>query len=83
MLHCIGERNTYYLIYPATTRNAGHYFCQVKNVYGRVNSNIATVIVTTSSIAKKHSVVSGFYYTPLIMEKPTSNKGHIVLQTQS
>ena len=83
LLHCIGERKPYCCIFPATTRSAGHYFCQVKNVYGIVNSNIATVIVTTSSIAKKHSIVSGFCYNPSTMEKPTSNKGLVMLQTQS
>ena len=77
-----GQSKSYCCIFPATIRNAGCYYCQVKNHYGAVNSSIATLMVTTSSTARKPSVASGFCYIPSIMENSASDKGLIMLKTQ-
>ena len=58
----IGEIKSYYCIHSVTTRNVGHYFCQVKNQYGVVNSDIATVIVTTLPTARNSSLDTRFTY---------------------
>ena len=41
----IGENESTYTISSATIRNAGHYYCQVQNQYGKVNSDPAKVTV--------------------------------------
>ena len=73
-----GHNNSYCCIFPATLENAGHYYCQVKNHCGVVNTSTAMLIVTTSLTARKPSVASELCYTPSIME----NSGPIMLQTQ-
>ena len=44
----IDGNKSYYSIYPATVRHAGHYYCQVENQYGVEISATATVAVSTS-----------------------------------
>jgi len=63
-----GENKSYHAIFPATIMNAGHYYCQIENQYGVVNSAIATVTVT-SQTAKHPSKNIGFTYSQLTMEK--------------
>ena len=84
LLHFAGENKPYCGIFPATVRNTGRYYCQVKNHYGIVNSSIATLVVTTSSKARKPPAATGFCYAPasLIIKKSTSKEGPVMLQTQ-
>ena len=42
----IDQNKSYYTIFPATERNTGHYYCQVQNQYGSVDSEAALVVVT-------------------------------------
>ena len=41
----IGENGSTYIIFSATIRDVGHYYCQVQNQYGKVNSDSAKVTV--------------------------------------
>ena len=41
----IGENESTCAISSATIKNMGHYYCQVQNQYGKVNSNPAKVTV--------------------------------------
>ena len=74
----IGENKSYYGIYPVTIRNAGRYYCQVKNQYGEENSTIVTLIVTKTPTAQHSSEHSKFTYTRNIV----SDKGLTVPQIQ-
>ena len=72
-----GQDKSYCEIFPATSRNTGCYYCQVKNQYGVVSSSTTTLIVTTLS-----STASGLCYTPLITENFASDKRPVMLQTK-
>ena len=63
--YSIGENKSYYSIYPATVRHAGHYYCQVKNYYGVENSTAAIVAVSSSPTANIPSSTAGFTYSQL------------------
>ena len=72
----IGENKSFYSIFPVTIMNAGHYYCQVKNQYGEVNSTITALTVTKTPTVQQGS---RFTYTPNIL----SNKRLAVPQIQS
>ena len=56
-----GENKPFYSIYPVTIRNAGCYYCQVKNQHGKMNSTTATVFVLQTP--KTPSKALGFSYS--------------------
>ena len=60
----IGENKSFYGIFPVTIRNTGHYYCQIKNQYGEVNSTIVTLTVTKMPRALHSSKHSRFSSTP-------------------
>ena len=81
-----GEIKSFYSIYPVTIRNAGRYYCQVKNLYGAVNSENATMIVSTSSTANIPSALPGCTHSPLPVEQLAhvlSNKGSQIQDSTS
>ena len=61
----IGQNKSYYSIFPATERNTGRYYCQVKNHYGSVDSETAMVYITTLAVSPPSSESSRFAYPPL------------------
>ena len=67
----IGENNPSYTIHPVTVSNAGHYYCQIENQYGVVNSTVATVIVTTLSTTKHLSLGKSLLYIARYLFGPT------------
>ena len=75
----IGASNYYYSIFPATTRNAGRYYCQVKNKYGTVTSATATVTVTTSLTPTSCSQANKFSYSELPVEKLTNSLSELTV----
>ena len=74
----IGENKSFYSIFPVTIRNAGCYYCQVKNQYGEVNSTIAILTVTMTPTIQHSSEDSRFTYIPNVV----SSKGLAVPQIQ-
>ena len=44
--------------------NEGHYYCQIKNQYGVINSAVATVTITALLTPITPSVNSRFTYPP-------------------
>ena len=72
--HCfIDGTKSCYIIYSATIKNSGQYYCQVRNQYGEVDSNPAKVT------EKVHCT------SPSKSEKSTalhSNEGLTIFQTQ-
>ena len=70
----IGENRSFFSVFPVTIRNAGRYYCQVKNQYGAVSSTIAMVVVTSSPTSQPPSNSSGFTYSPLITDVVCNKK---------
>ena len=48
----LGEKKSSYTIDFPTIRDAGHYYCQVQNRYGKVNSEPAKVTIKDHSPSK-------------------------------
>ena len=69
LLFITGENRSLYSIFSVTTRCAGRYYCQVKNQYGTVDSAVATVIVTTSSMSAHPPQHSSVCYAVLPAER--------------
>ena len=59
----VGENRSFYSIFPVTIRNAGCYYCQVKNQYGEVYSTTTTLTVTMTPAAQHSSEHSRLTYT--------------------
>ena len=74
----IGKNKSFCGIFPVTIKNAGRYYCQVKNQYGEENSTIVTLTVTKTPTAQHSSEYSRFTYTQNIV----SDKGLTVPQIQ-
>ena len=45
LLVYVGKNKSFYSIFPVTKRDAGIYYCQVKNQYGKVDSEKASLVV--------------------------------------
>lgn len=46
MAHCFigGKKSSYTICFPSI-KTAGHYYCQVQNIYGKVDSHPAKVTI--------------------------------------
>ena len=71
----VGENKSFYSIFPVTKRNAGSYYCQVENQCGKVNSEKATVVVSSLRPTKSHLANTGIALLAAQSGNLPSNEG--------